>query len=146
MQSLARKEANEAIDKLEVALLGRFNKVDCPLEHIFMPGMYMRTILMPAGSKVTSKIHKHKHPFFVMQGSARVWVDGKGWELIKAPYRGITEPGTRRVLDILEDCIWVTVHHNPSDSEDLEEIEALVIEKHDNELLNIINSQQIEKK
>lgn len=134
-QSLLRDEANTAIDVLEVALLDRFNKIDCPLEHTFMPGMYMRTILMKAGSKITSKIHKYRHPFFVMQGSVRVWIDGKGWGLIKAPFKGITEPGTRRVLDVLEDTIWVTVHSNPDDTEDLSIIEEMVIETHENKLL-----------
>lgn len=136
MQSLVRKEANDAIDALEEALLDRFNKIDCPLVHTFMPGLYMREIFMPAGSKVTSKIHKHRHPFFVLKGKAEVWRDGTGWELIEAPYAGVTEPGTRRVLNILEDCNWITVHSNPENTDDLEEIEERIIEAHNNPLLS----------
>jgi hypothetical protein len=135
MESLVRKEANDAIDGLEVALLERFNKIDFPLNHVFVPGMYIREIFMRAGSKLTSKIHKYSHPYFVMKGSANVWVDGLGWQLITAPYVGITEAGTRRVLDILEDCNWITVHSNPDDTEDLELIEERIIEKHENALL-----------
>lgn len=135
MESLVRKEANAAIDALEVAMLDRFNKIDCPLAHTFMPGLYMREIFMPKGSKVTSKIHKHRHPYFVLKGTVRVWIDGMGWQLIKAPFKGITEPGTRRVLDVLEDTIWVTVHSNPDDTEDLSIIEERLIETHENKLL-----------
>lgn len=135
MESLVRKEANDAIDALEVAFLERFERIECPLNHSFFPGMYMREIFMPAGSKVTSKIHKIRHPFFVMKGVARVWIDGKGWGIISAPYVGVTEPGTRRVLDIIEDCNWVTIHSNPDDTEDLFKIEERIIEEHKNVLL-----------
>ena len=67
---------------------------------------------------------------FVLQGSAIVWIDGVE-TLVKAPYIGITEPNTRRVLYILEDSIWATSHPNP-DNENVEQIEDRIIEKHDN--------------
>ena len=143
-ESLVRPEVNQAIDALEIAMLDRFKKIDCPLDHTFMPGMYMRTIFMPAGSKVTSKIHRFKHPFFVLKGKVRVWQDGEGWVLIQAPYSGITLPGTRRVLDVLEDTVWTTVHSNPDDTEDLEIIEERIIEKHENQLINSIPESKIE--
>lgn len=145
MESLVRKEANDAIDALEVALLDRFEKIECPLNHTFLPGVYIREIFMPAGSKVTSKIHKERHAYFVMKGCANVWIDGQGWRFITAPYYGTTEAGTRRVLQVLEDCFWITIHSNPGNTEDLEEIEERIMEKHDNPLLNNISSQQIEK-
>jgi quercetin dioxygenase-like cupin family protein len=134
-ESLVRPEVNDCIDALEGALLDRYQKADFPLAHTFMPGMYMREIFMAAGSKITSRIHKFRHPFFVLRGKVRVWQDGKGWELIEAPHCGITEPGTRRVLDVIEDCNWITIHSNPDDTEDLEEIEARIIEHHTNNLL-----------
>ena len=138
-QSLVRDEANAAIDLLEVKLLERYPKVECPLAHTFMPGMYMREIFMPAGSKITSRIHRYRHPFFVLSGKVNVWQDdGKGWRLIEAPYCGITEPGTRRVLDVIEDCNWITVHSNPDDTEDLETIEEILLLKIPQVLLDLI--------
>lgn len=145
MQSLVRKEANDAIDVLEAALLERFRRIECPLNHTFLPGVYIREIFMPANSKVTSKIHKERHAYFVLKGSAEVWIDGVGWQLIKAPHYGITEPGTRRVLKILEDTFWITIHSNPDNGENLDEIEERIIEAHENPLLNNISSQQIEQ-
>src|ERR1700722_4144042 len=105
-ESLVRPEVNDAIDSLEVALLERFDKIEAPVAHTFLPGMYIREIFMIAGSKYTSKIHRFKHAYFVLRGSANVWIDGVGWQLITAPHFGITEPGTRRVLDIIEDMNW----------------------------------------
>jgi hypothetical protein len=59
---------------------------------------------------VTSKIHNTEHPFTVSHGAAAVSIDGNDWEHIVSPYTGITQPGTRRILYILEDCIWTTYH------------------------------------
>lgn len=133
--SLVRKEANDAIDALEMAMLSRYLEIKCPLNHSFGDQLYVREIFIPSGSKVTSKIHKKKHPFFVMKGKVKVWTDERGWQLIEAPYFGWTTPGTRRVLDVLEDVFWITCHANPDDTEDLEIIEQRIIETHDNPLI-----------
>jgi hypothetical protein len=135
-ESLIRPEVNEAIDNLEAVLLDNFNKIDCPLNHSFGDGLYVREIFMPKGSKVTSKIHKKRHPYFIMQGSVNVWIHGLGWQVVNAPYFGWTNPGTRRVIDVLEDTFWITVHDNPTDTQDLWEIEQRIIEAHDNPLID----------
>lgn len=133
--SLVRDEVNRSMDALEVALLNHFPSIDCPLKHDFGEHIYMRQIIMPKGARVTSKIHKHRHPYFVLYGKAKVWIDGKGWEEIEAPHYGMTEPGTRRLLIILEDMLWITVHHNPTNTQNLEELEEWIIEPHTNNLL-----------
>lgn len=125
---------NDSIDRLEQVMLENFPFIDCPLVHRFTNGLYVREIHMPKGALITSKIHKTQHQFFVLQGSAIVWIDGVE-TLVKAPYIGITEPNTRRVLYILEDSIWATSHPNP-DNENVEQIEDRIIEKHDNVYLD----------
>lgn len=139
--SLVRKEANDAIDKLEIVLLGRFIKQDCPVNHNFFKNLYVRECVLEAGMRVTSKIHRHRHPYVILKGSAEVWTDKKGWQLVKAPYYGITEAGTRRVLKIITTCFWITFHGHPLDTENLDEIEAYVIEPHENEFICNIPSQ-----
>lgn len=126
------------VDELEAAMLANFPVVDCPLTHIFTDGMYVREIFMPAGSLVTSKIHKTEHPFVLSKGVLLVSIDKGEWVEMSAPFTGITKPGTRRVAYILEDVIWTTFHTNPDDLRDLEEIEDMVIEKYDNLLLHDI--------
>lgn len=134
--SLVRNEVNQAMDALEMALLDRFPQIECPLKHDFGDHLYMRQIIMPRGAKITSKTHKHRHPYFVLYGKAKVWKDdGQGWQIIEAPHYGWTDPGTRRVLDILEDTVWITVHYNPTNTEDLSELEEFIIEPHTNNLL-----------
>lgn len=100
----------------------------CPLKHRFVDGAYVREIFMPKGTLLTSKIHKLRHPYFIMKGDCSVLTE-KGLVRLKAPYHGITEPGTKRVLYIHEDTIWITVHTNPSNTKDLKRIEKRVIAK-----------------
>jgi len=125
---------NERVDFLESVMAENFPLVHCPLNHRFTEGLYVREIFMPAGSLITSKIHKTQHQYFVLKGAVSVWIDGGEEHYIEAPYIGVTEPGTRRVLYVWEDCIWATAHPNP-DNEDLEQIEERIIEKHNNPLL-----------
>lgn len=98
----------------------------CPLKHAFCDGMYVREIFMPKGLVITSKIHKVKHPYFVMKGKCRVLTE-KGILNIEAPFHGITEVGTKRVIQVLEDCVWITCH--VTNETDLGKIEEQIIAK-----------------
>lgn len=107
---MIKRENDDLLDELEVTMLEELIPIDCPVKHMFTDGMYIREIFMPAGSLITSKIHNTQHPYTVSYGVAAVSIDGQEWYEITAPYTGITQPGTRRVLYILEDCIWTTYH------------------------------------
>jgi len=108
--------------------------------------MYIREIFMPAGSLITSKVHKTEHPYIVSYGKVAVSIDSNDWDEITAPYTGITKPGTRRVLYIIEDCIWTTFHRvddmkseyndlNDDEKENIvKEIEEKILEPHINYL------------
>ena len=126
------------VDELEAAMVENLELIDCPLSHVFTNGLYTREIFMPAGSLVTSKIHKTEHPYVVSKGKLLVCIDKGEWVEIEAPHMGVTKPGTRRILYILEDTVWTTFHPNPDNVTDLEEIEDLLIEEHDNILLQDI--------
>ena len=140
------RENDDRLDELEVAMLENFEPVHCLTTHKFTDGMYIREIFMPAGSLITSKIHKTEHPYIVSYGKAAVSIDGDDWNEITAPYTGITIPGTRRVLYIIEDCIWTTFHrvdgmkseyNNLNDEEKekiVEKIEENILEPHLNYL------------
>lgn len=86
---------------------------DAVLKHHFTPGLYIRTLTMPAGALILSRTHKTEHPYVVTQGKVSVWIAGTGWVTITAPHFGITKPGTQRILFIHEDCVWTTFHATP---------------------------------
>lgn len=116
---LTRKEHPNAIPYIHT-----FISKNGPLQS----GLYLRQIRMPAGMIIVTEIHRTEHPFYILAGRARVWTREHGWQVIQAPFRGITKPGARRVLIIEEECIWETVH--AVDSQDVEEIVAAITLPH----------------
>lgn len=105
--------------------------IECPLQHTFTPGLYTRTIFMPASARIISHIHLTRHPFFVSKGRCKVvYPDGTVTEII-APYMGITEAGTQRALQIDEDTVWTTVHANPDDERDVEKIADRILYRYE---------------
>lgn len=123
------------IDVVERLIADIENPIELPLVHRFTNGLYTREIFMPKGTLLTSKIHKTRHQFVILKGEVSV-IDELGNEVrYQAPYVGITEEGTRRVLYIHEDCLWMTIHANPDNLNEVE-LEKLIIEPHDNIYLN----------
>ena len=80
-----------------------------PLKHTFIGGCYIRELFMPKNQLVITKIHKQDNPFFIMKGSFSLLTED-GESHIKAPYHGLTKIGTRRVMYIHEDTVFITVH------------------------------------
>lgn len=111
----------QEINRLEHAMAS-FEQQLCPLTHIFTPGLYCRTIFMPAGTILTSRIHLFEHPFVISAGVVAVRDDDGEWKTFRAPHIGVTKPGTRRVLKIIEDTVWSTFHvTNETDPEKIVE-------------------------
>lgn len=113
MGNVIEQQPND-IDVLEAAML-ECEPIVCPVKHTFIPGFYIREIFMPKGDEgkvnlITSMVHNTFHPFFVLRGKVAVFSENDGEQIIEAPYSGITTPNTRRVLKIIEDTVWVTVH------------------------------------
>jgi len=125
-------EMHKILDNAE-AIIATGEPVEMPLKHTFTDGMYIREIFMPAGTLLTSRIHKTNHPFVVTRGKCIVY-DGNKIETITAPHTGITEPGTRRLLYIEEDTNWITYHATKLTNVD--EIENEILEQRTNDLLD----------
>lgn len=155
----ATPNIKERLDEFEVAL-SQQDQVECPLIHRFTPGLYSREIFMPEGALIISKIHKTRHQFVISDGTALVKINDGEWKELSAPWTGITEIGTRRVLYIAKNCTWTTFH--PIEIAPIEdtteaikmavsEIEDIIIEKNQavidlkGELLNIEESIKLTK-
>jgi len=104
--------------------LGQHEQVDCPLKHHFAPGVYAREILLPAGSVVIGKIHRHGHLNIISKGSGFVATEF-GRDYFNAPYTFTSEPGTKRAVHAITDVIWTTIHL--TEETDLAKIEAQII-------------------
>lgn len=91
--------------------------------HHFADKVYVRTVFMKAGSLITGKIHRVEHVVIISKGSASVVCEERGPQEIKAPMVFISSPGVKRLLFIHEDMIFSTVHQNPDNLRDLNELE-----------------------
>jgi hypothetical protein len=118
----------------------RFGDDAFPLVHTFAGGMYIREIFMPKGNLLTSKIHKFDHPYFILKGECSVLTED-GVKRIKAPCYMITPAGTKRVLYIHEDTVWVTVHR--TDGTNIEDVEDDIISKSYEDFFEYVNTKQI---
>lgn len=91
-------------------------------KHSFANGVYIRQMDMKQGQLGFSAIHKHSYGFFLLSG---VLASSKedGVEEFVAPCYVISPQGAKRIVYALEDCTIVTVHANPTNTQDLKEIE-----------------------
>ena len=138
---------DDKIDLFEHNILVSCKKAAFPLTHLFLPGMYLRTIFMPKDTCVTSMLHNTVHPYFISEGKVSVFSENMGEELLEKGHLGITTPGTRRVLFMHEGTRWTTIHplpfitgqENDLSEEDkaklVEGIEEMILEPHVNPLL-----------
>lgn len=97
------------IDELEGAMLAGV-QVEMPVTHRLTPGLYSREIFIPAGTLLTSAVHRTEHQFVISQGRIAVISENEGRVIYEAPHTGVTLPGTRRVLHAETDTIWITFH------------------------------------
>ena len=106
---------------------GLGNKL-APLEHTFADCVYVRQMYMPKDTAVVGKIHKRKHVWFLLQGCISVATEDKTEEY-EAPCYVVSPGGSKRVILALEDTIFINIHPNPSNTQDLIELEKYNVAK-----------------
>ena len=91
-------------------------------KHSFADGIYIREMKMKKGQLGFSAIHKHSYGFFLLSG---VLASSKeeGIEEFIAPCYIISPRGAKRIVYAVEDCVITTIHANPTNTQDLREIE-----------------------
>tara|TARA_B110000967_G_scaffold142418_1_gene145626 strand:- start:1540 stop:1989 length:450 start_codon:yes stop_codon:yes gene_type:complete len=95
---------------------------DFPIKHNFSDQLYMREMKMKAGTFVVSAMHHTDHFWFLMTGRILVTTDGETIEHV-APCFEKSIKGAKRLIVCTEDCVFINVHKNPSNTQDLEKIE-----------------------
>lgn len=90
--------------------MGGLPEAECPLQHVFAPGAYARTIFISAGTVIVGKIHKHKHLNILSQGEVRVLTESGGVEALRGPLTMVSPPGTKRAVYAVTNVVWTTIH------------------------------------
>ena len=112
-----------------------------PLKHTFTDGIYIRQMSMKKDSAVIGKIHKNKHVWFLLSGFLSVASETSS-EDYEAPCYVEAPAGSKRVIYAHEDSVWVNVYPNPTNTEDLEELEEEIIVKNYEEFEQYINNKK----
>lgn len=94
--------------------------------HHFSPGIYCRELHIPAGVITTGKIHKFACLNIMSQGERSTLI-GDQVIRIKAPFIHTAPPGTKRISFTHEDSVWITVHENPTEERDTDELERMLV-------------------
>ena len=96
------------------------------LKHTFADGIYVRQMNMDKGSAVIGAIHNHLHVWFLLTGHLIVATENTTEENI-APCYKLAKPGSKRVIYAVEDSIFVNIHKNPNNNENLDELESEIV-------------------
>lgn len=97
-----------------------------PLKHTFADGIYVRQMFMGKDTLVIGAIHNHLHVWFLMSGYITVATEDVSEEYI-APCYIVSTPGTKRVIYANEDSVFVNVHKNPTNCEDIKTLEREIV-------------------
>jgi hypothetical protein len=99
------------------------------MAHHFIPDFYIRQMGAKAGSLIVTKVHLTVHPLFISKGRCVVYDEESDKTfLVQAPFMTITMPGTRRVILVIEDALWTTMHRTDKTTVEEAEKEMLLDE------------------
>ena len=113
-------------------------------KHSFADGIYIREMRMKRGQLGFSAIHKHSYGFFLLSGRLASSKED-GVEEFIAPCYIISPQGAKRIVYALEDCVITTVHANPTNTENLDELAKINIFFNWKEYDDYIKKQKEEK-
>lgn len=101
------EELNRVLDQAEIAM-DQFPRIEVRTEHAVAFGFYIRRVILPAPSVIATKVHGVRSPFVVSRGKCIVKSADGLESIIIGPHTGITEPGTRRIIYVMEETEWTT--------------------------------------
>lgn len=112
-------------------------------KHSFADGVYVREMKMKEGQLGFSAIHKHSYAFFLLSGVLQVSSEDGVSQLV-GPCYIISKQGAKRIVYAEKDCTIVTVHANPTNTQDLKELEKINVVFNWEEYENYKNMKKIE--
>ena len=97
-----------------------------PVKHTFADSIYVRQMDIKKGCVVVGAIHKHLHVWFLLTGHISVATENTTEDYI-APCYVVSTPGVKRVILANEDSIFVNIHKNPSNTQDIDQLEKEIV-------------------
>ena len=109
-----------------------------PLKHSFADGIYVRQMNIQKNSAVIGAIHNHLHVWFLLTGKLTITTETDQQDYI-APCYVVSQPGAKRVIYAHEDSIFVNIHKNPTNTQNIDELETEIVSKNYKEYEQYIN-------
>ena len=109
-----------------------------PIKHAFADGVYIRQMDMVKDTVVVGAIHKHLHVWFLLTGHVTIATEDVTEDYI-APCYVVSTPGVKRVILASEDSIFVNIHKNPSNTQDIDQLEKEIVSLNYKEYEEYIN-------
>lgn len=97
-----------------------------PLKHTFADNIYVRQMSMQQNSFLVGAIHKHEHVWFLLSGHITVVTEDSVEEFI-APCYTVSKPGSKRVIFANVDSVFVNVHKNPDNTQDIDTLDKQIV-------------------
>jgi hypothetical protein len=115
----------DKVQALEDELL-KMPQSDVVTEHLFMPNVYERKIIIPPWTVLTGAEHKTDYRVRLEKGTIAVNTDD-GIKVLTAPIEFDVKAGAKRAGRVFEEeVVWVDVYDNPTNCTDIKTLEEIL--------------------
>lgn len=113
------------VENLERHML-QLPQVECPVEHHFGPGVYMRQVTIPAGTLAAGHCHKYDHLNILLSGAIALLDDAGQVQVLRAPVIFQGKPG-RKVAYVIDTVTWLNLFATAET--DVDVLDAMLVDK-----------------
>jgi hypothetical protein len=124
---VAQQDRGLVTDKVDTLMreISALPQANCPVQHFFGPSIYIREVVMPAGTVVVGKYHKEDHLCNMIEGRmVVVGEDGEQREVV-APAVFMAKKG-RKTAYIIETVRFQNIFS--TDETDVDKLEHMLVE------------------
>lgn len=126
-KQLSTHEMRGMVAQLQENLL-QMEQADIVTTHKFLPGVYERTITIPAWTVLTGAPHKTAYKVRLEKGVIAVNTD-TGSVILIAPFEFDAPAGFQRAGRVFEEeVVWTDIYANPNNCRDIEKLEEMLYE------------------
>lgn len=108
------------------SLIAEYPQAECPVRHHFGPGIYIREVLIPAGTLILGHRHKNPHTNILVKGRIKFLNDDGNVIELAGPSVIISASG-RKLAFAMEDTVWQNVY--ATEERDVAKLEEQLLDK-----------------
>ena len=131
----------EKVELIE-SVLKQYDQVEIPVEHTFLGGIYIRKILIPKGTLMTSRYHKYDQMDVMVYGDMSI-ASNSGTIRMKGPFTGISRPGMKRIGYAHEDTLWLDIHQ--TEETDIPTLEKMLFSDNYKDISHLVDREDYGK-